>query len=87
MAHNVGGPFQSFFLGAYSIPNAEVHATLASIDRNKSPRELADFAFKLAFGLMLTVVGYQNVMYKLNLNDDIASLAKPLGAEWIIPPR
>jgi Family of unknown function (DUF5677) len=87
MVHKVGGPFQHFFLGAYSIPNVQIHATLASIDRTKSPQEEADFAFTLALGLMLTVIGYQNVMYKLNIDDEITSFAKPLGAEWMIPSR
>ena len=63
----------------------QIHATLASIGRNKTPREEADFAFKLALGLMIAVIGYQNVMYKLNMDDDIASLAKLIGAEWMIP--
>ena len=86
MVHRVGGPFQQFFLGAYSIPNVQMHATLASIGRNKSSREEADFfAFKHALGLMLSVIGYQNVMYKLAMDDDITSLTKPLGTEWMIP--
>jgi hypothetical protein len=87
MVHKVGGPFQRLFVSAYAIPNLQIHATLASIGRNKLLREEADFAFRLAFGLMLTVIGYQNVMYRLNMDDDIASLAKPLGAEWMIPSR
>jgi hypothetical protein len=85
MVHKVGGPFRQFFPVAYAIPTVQIHATLASISRIKSPRAEEDSAFRLAFGLMLTVIGYQNVMYKLNLDDDIASLAKPLKAEWMIP--
>jgi hypothetical protein len=83
MVHQVGGPFQHFFVGAYATPNVQIHASLASISRNKTPREEADFAFKLALGLLIAVIGYQNVMYKLNMDDDIASLAKPIGAEWM----
>jgi hypothetical protein len=87
MVHKVGGPFKHFYVGAYAIPNVQIHATLASIGRNKEPQEEADFAFRLAFGLMLTVIGQQNVMYKLDMDEDIAALAKPLGAEWTIPAR
>src|SRR5205823_6083168 len=58
----------------------------ARVNRSQqnTPRR-GDFAFKLALGLMIAVIGYQNVMYKLNMDDDIASLAKPIGAEWMIP--
>ena len=57
MARKVGGPFLTFLSGAYAIPNSQVHATLASICRKKSPRDEADCAFKLAFGLMFAVLG------------------------------
>lgn len=85
MARKVGGPFLHFLSGAYAIPNVQMHATLASIGRNKSPREEADFAFKLAFGLMFTVLGYQNQMYRLEMDKELAALAKVLGAEWMLP--
>jgi hypothetical protein len=83
MVHHVGGPFQHFYLGAYFIPLLQSHATLASTARDKSPRDEADFAFRLAFGLMFTVIRYQNLMYKLNMDEDLAAFAKVLGAEWM----
>jgi hypothetical protein len=85
MVHSVGGPFQHFYLGAYAIPNLQIHATLASTARDKSPRDEADFAFNLAFGLMLTVIKYQNLMYGLNMDGDIAAFDAVVGTEWMAP--
>lgn len=87
MAKRVGPPLTDQILGAYSIPNLRIHATLASIRSDRSQQEEADFAFQSAFYLMLTVIDSQNEMYRLNLDDDIASLSARWMAAWRPKPE
>jgi hypothetical protein len=87
MVHAVGGPFQHFYLGAYAFSTLHIHATLvstlAAAARDTSQGGESDSAFWHAFGLMLTVITFQNRMYGLGMDEDIAAFAAVMGAEWM----
>lgn len=80
MVKDVGEPYDRFYLGAYTLPNFHVHATLASILPNRpSPEELAernrregDFSVLTAFGIMTLVANSQNSLFTLGLAGEIA---------------
>jgi hypothetical protein len=60
----------------------QIHATLASTAADKSPREEADFAFSHAWGLLLLVIKYQNILFPLGLDEDIAACEREVAEVW-----
>jgi hypothetical protein len=81
MVKDVGEPYDRFYLGAYTLPNFHVHATLASILPNRpSPEQLAErnrregyFSVLTAFGIMTLVANSQNSLFALGLAGDVAA--------------
>ncbi len=74
MAHKVGDPFDKCYLIAYTIPNFDIHATLASafggpdktIEREGGTRDAEVFLFTATHLLILTMRS-QDELFSLNL--------------------
>jgi hypothetical protein len=74
MVHKLGGLYQHFYLPNYSVPNLEVHATLASARVTKSAEEShreADLQVLCASFLMLLALRSQESIFHLGLEEDL----------------
>jgi hypothetical protein len=83
MVHDVGDPYDKYYLGSYTIPNLHVHATLASVFHEPDPaaklknnQEEADFALVCATAMLLLAIRSQNTLFALNLDDEIEKCEK-----------
>jgi hypothetical protein len=78
MVHDIGDPYDKYYLGSYTIPNLHVHATLASVFHEPDPtaklkknQEEADFALLCATAMLILAIRSQNVLFALNLDAEI----------------
>jgi hypothetical protein len=70
MVRRVGEPYQKVFVLAYTSPNFQIHATLASASLHNEDREEkeAKTALIVATELLLAVIGSQNTLFSLKLD-------------------
>ena len=77
MVRKIGGQFRRFYLPNYSVPNLEIHATLASSvvkpDQLEAFRREADLQVVCASFLMLLALRSQESMFHLGLETDLES--------------
>jgi hypothetical protein len=74
MVHKLGGLYKHFYLPNYSLPNLEIHATLASASVKESmeaARQEADLQVLCASFLMLLALRSQESVFKLGLEKDL----------------
>lgn len=73
MVQRVGEPYLSVFVLAYTNPNFQIHATLASASPHDEDREEKDAktALLVATELLLAVIRTQNTLFSLGLDADI----------------
>lgn len=91
MVRRVGEPYTAYYLGAYTKPNLELHATLTSAlredDKNQATRAdrrraEADLAFFFASLLLMEVIHSQNSFFSLNLDEEIAVAQHSIVIAW-----
>jgi hypothetical protein len=93
MVRDVGEPFPRYYLGAYEIPNLQVHATLASAQiKRPDEEEMAeinrregDFALLNATLIFLLAIRSQDVLFSLNLSQDIEACELDVESVWHKP--
>ena len=80
MIQRVGEPYKRLFVLAYTNPNFQIHATLASASPHDEDREENDAktALMVATELLLAVIGSQNALFSLNLQADLEACTKDL---------
>ncbi len=80
MVQRVGEPFKKIFLLAYTNPNFEIHATLASASEHDENRadKAAEMALIVATELCLAVIRSQNALFSLKLDSDIEACTNDL---------
>ena len=80
MVRRVGEPYQNVFVLAYTNPNFQIHATLASASPHDEDREEKDAkaALMVATELLLAVIRSQNALFSLNLDSDIEASGRDL---------
>ena len=90
MVHVVGDPLKRYYLGAYTIPNFHIHATLASVydgqpedERTRRRQSESDFAVANASGLFLEVMKSQNTLFTRNLDEEISACDDDLMDVWV----
>ena len=73
MIRQVGEPYESVFVLAYTNPNFQFHATLASASPHDEDREEKDAktALLVATELFLAAIRSQNTLFSLGLDADI----------------
>jgi hypothetical protein len=73
MIRQVGEPYESVFVLAYTNPNFQIHATLASASPHDEDREEKDAktALLVATELFLAAIRSQNTLFSLGLDPDI----------------
>ncbi len=89
MVHKVGDPYDKYYLGAYTIPTLQIHATLASVfdcqeegARIKQKQEEAKFALLNATFILIRVIRSQNELFSLNLDRQIEACEKDVVEVW-----
>lgn len=91
MVLKVGEPYNSYYLGAYTNPNLEIHATAASalrITEKDQERRLADqraeadSALFCASMLLIEVLRNQNTLLELTLDDEIQECENAVARVW-----
>jgi hypothetical protein len=89
MVREVGEPYSTYFLGSYSMPNLQIHATLASMFdgtpeevRAKRNLDLADFTLLHATVAFMLVIREQNILFGLSLDADIESCERDVLEIW-----
>ena len=91
MVSKVGAPYDTFYLGAYTTPNLELHATLASSmredNKDKDARraqrlDQADFALFCSQMLLVEVVRSQNALFALNLDAELQATEDAVAKVW-----
>jgi hypothetical protein len=91
MVHKVGAPYDQYYLGAYTTPNLELHATLSSAmredNKDKDARRTqllnhADFALFCSQMLLVEVVRSQNALFSLNLDADLQATEDAVAKVW-----
>lgn len=85
MVHSVGDGFESYYLGAYAVPNLHIHATLTSAFCERATHNEADSALFHASAILIHVVRVQNVVFALGLDDHIAISENDLVEVWLEP--
>jgi hypothetical protein len=80
MIQRVGEPYKRLFVLAYTSPNFQIHATLASASKHGEDREEHDAksALMVATDLFLSVIASQNALFSLNLKDDLEACTNDL---------
>lgn len=80
MVRRVGEPYQNVFVLAYTNPNFQIHATLASASPHDEGREEKDAktALLVATELLLAVIRSQNALFSLGLDTDIDACTNDL---------
>jgi hypothetical protein len=91
MVQIVGEPYATYYLGAYTSANLQIHATAASALRisEKDPlrrladqRAEADFALFCASMLLVEVLRHQNTLMALSLDDEIQGAKNAIARTW-----
>ena len=91
MVQKVGEPYTTYYLGAYTNANLQIHATAASALRisEKDPsrrladqRAEADFALFCASMLLVEVLRHQNTLMALSLDDEIQEAENAIARVW-----
>jgi excisionase family DNA binding protein len=91
MVSKVGAPYDVYYLGAYTTPNLELHATLASAmredNKDKDARRArrlnqADFALFCSAMLLVEVVRSENELLQLNLGDELQATEDAVARLW-----
>jgi excisionase family DNA binding protein len=91
MVSTVGAPYDAYYLGAYTAPNLELHATLASAmradNKDKDARraqrlEKADIALFCSALLLVEVVRSQNALFALSLEDELQATENAVAKVW-----
>jgi excisionase family DNA binding protein len=91
MVRKVGAPFDMYYLGAYTLANLEIHATLASAMRednkdNNTRRaqrlRQADFALFCSAMLLVQVIRSQNTLFALDLEDELQATEEAVAMVW-----
>jgi hypothetical protein len=80
MVQRVGEPYTNVFSLAYTNPNFQIHATLASASQHDEDREEKDSeaALMVATELFLAVIRSQNGFFSLNLDVEIEACTNDL---------
>jgi hypothetical protein len=85
MVHDVGDPYDKYYLGSYTIPNLHVHATLASVFHEPDPdvklkrsQEEAEFALVNATAMLILAIRSQNILFEMSLDDEIETCERDL---------
>src|SRR4029077_10543617 len=80
MVRRVGEPYQKVFVLAYTNPNFQIHATLASASPHDEGREEKDAktALIVATELLLAVIRSHNALFSLGLDADIEACTNDL---------
>lgn len=80
MIQRVGEPYKRLFVLAYTNPNFQIHATLASASPHDETREEHDAktALMVATELLLAVMGSQDALFSLNLRADLQARTNDL---------
>ncbi len=94
MVHDVGDPYDKYYLGCYTIPNLHVHATLASVFHEpdsdaklKRSQEDAEFALLNATAMLILAIRCQNVLFEMHLDNDIETCERDVADVFINRPR
>jgi excisionase family DNA binding protein len=91
MVAKVGAPYDAYYLGAYTTPNLELHATLASAlredtkdkdARRKHLLDQADYVLFYSQLLLVEVVRSQNALFSLNLDADLQATEDAVASVW-----
>ncbi len=92
MVRKVGDPFGTYYLGAYSIPNLDIHATLASIakgDDDETPiqrtdreRAKADFVLYTAMLLTIPVLRCESDLFNLGFEAELSACEIAILSAW-----
>jgi len=88
MVRRVGEPYQKVFVLAYTNPNFQIHATLASASPHDEDREEKDAktALIVATELLLAVIRSQNELFALGLDADIEACTNDLRDAQALDP-
>jgi hypothetical protein len=80
MIQRVGEPYKRVFVLAYTNPNFQIHATLASANPHDENREEHDAktALMVAIELLLAVIRSQNGLFSLSLEADLEACTNDL---------
>jgi hypothetical protein len=91
MVRRVGAPFDLYYLGAYTIANFEIHASLASAmredNKDKDARRVqrlkqADFALFCSAMLLVEVIRSQNTLFALSLDGELQAVENDVAKVW-----
>jgi len=91
MVREVGAPYDTYYLIAYTTANVAIHATLSSAlrERNRAQdtlgaqhRDQADTVLFCAAMLMVEVLRSQNTLFSLGLSDDLQSSEEAIARAW-----
>jgi Family of unknown function (DUF5677) len=90
MVREAGEPYSKYYLGAYVIPNLQIHATLAStMSQRPNDEQLAErnrkegrFALLTATFVFLLVIRSQDALFSLNLGGEIEACEKETADVW-----
>jgi hypothetical protein len=91
MVSKVGEPYTTYYLGAYTNANLQIHATAASAlrvnEKDQSRRQTdqraeADFALFCASILLVEVFRHQNTLMALSLDDEIQECENAIARVW-----
>lgn len=89
MVHKLGGLYRRFYLPNYSVPNFEIHATLASsvvkTDQLEVSRREADLQVVCASFLMLLALRSQELLFHLGLESELEGSEEAINN--LRPPR
>jgi len=91
MVREVGAPYDTYYLIAYTTVNLAIHATLSSAlrERNRAQdtlgaqhRDQADTVLFCVAMLMVEVLRSQNTLFSLGLSDDLQSSEEAIARAW-----
>jgi hypothetical protein len=84
---DVGSPFLEYYLPAYLMPNAHVHATLTSImllEERQPPPVQADLTLMMAHALFLKVVDLHGDLFRLDHKSALHQCNEDFHDLWLI---
>lgn len=83
MVRDIGDPYDKHFPGSYTIPTLHIHDTLASVAHEpdevkklKRNEQEAEFALINATAMLILAMRSQNVLFKLDLDEEIQTCEK-----------
>jgi len=90
MVNKVGEPYKMLFLGCYTLPTLQIHATLASAFSQQAvvgtARERnvhdAEFAFLCAMLTYVAVLKSQDQIFSLGVSDEVDALWNDVVKVW-----